>query len=324
MLADAGLELALPSGIPTHIHNVTKKWMRLDQVFISDHSTDMIISCGTRADQRGIKTDHIPIVTELNLAVDLTETTKLSNFRKVDWEQFRHSLINHLSTLDPPRRILTQQQLDKECNALTTVLQDTICDSVPLTTLGPKSRRWWTKELTMLRKHVNKLGRNSFQLRAHVSHRIHMEHKEATKEYSIAIKNTKQQHWRDWLEKVEDPDIWTAHKLISAAPSDGGKARIPVLKYSEGREEKLARSNSKKGEALAKAFFPKKLLDTENGEMPQHTMPCSTAPRIMREQIGEKLQKLKPYKAPGPDKIPNIVLTKCADLIVCRLHHIYN
>jgi exonuclease III len=25
-----GLELALPSGIPTHLHNVTKKWTRLD------------------------------------------------------------------------------------------------------------------------------------------------------------------------------------------------------------------------------------------------------------------------------------------------------
>ena len=37
-VADAGLDLALPSGIPTHRHNVTKLWSRLDQVFITDHS----------------------------------------------------------------------------------------------------------------------------------------------------------------------------------------------------------------------------------------------------------------------------------------------
>lgn len=42
-----GLEMALPGGIPTHLHNVTKKWSRLDQVFILDHSTELIESCDT-------------------------------------------------------------------------------------------------------------------------------------------------------------------------------------------------------------------------------------------------------------------------------------
>jgi hypothetical protein len=35
------------------------------------------------------------------------------------------------------------------------------------------------------------------------------------------------------------------------------------------------------------------------------------------------MAKLKPYKAPGPDGIPNIVLTKCADILSDRLYHIY-
>ena len=47
VIASLGLELALPSGIPTHYHNVTKKWSRLDQVFISDHSTDLLEACDT-------------------------------------------------------------------------------------------------------------------------------------------------------------------------------------------------------------------------------------------------------------------------------------
>jgi hypothetical protein len=44
-VADAGLELTLPSGTPTHIHNITKCWSRLDQVFLSEHSSKMLISC---------------------------------------------------------------------------------------------------------------------------------------------------------------------------------------------------------------------------------------------------------------------------------------
>jgi hypothetical protein len=31
-VAELGLNLALPPGTPTHLHNVTKKWTRLDQV----------------------------------------------------------------------------------------------------------------------------------------------------------------------------------------------------------------------------------------------------------------------------------------------------
>jgi endonuclease/exonuclease/phosphatase family protein len=50
-IAEVGMELALPSGIPTHCHNVTKRWSRLNQVFISDHSMDMIITCNTLPEQ---------------------------------------------------------------------------------------------------------------------------------------------------------------------------------------------------------------------------------------------------------------------------------
>src|SRR5258707_10231422 len=46
-IATSGLELALSSSLPTHLHNVTKKWTRLDQVFISDHSTELIERCET-------------------------------------------------------------------------------------------------------------------------------------------------------------------------------------------------------------------------------------------------------------------------------------
>lgn len=66
-VAEAGLEMALPSGTPTHIHNVTKQWTRLDQVFISEEALDMVIACEVLADTPGINTDHIPILTTLDL-----------------------------------------------------------------------------------------------------------------------------------------------------------------------------------------------------------------------------------------------------------------
>ena len=71
-LATLGLEMALPNGIPTHLHNITKRWLRLDQVFISDHSTELIKVCDTETHFRSINTDHLPIVMQLNLKIELT------------------------------------------------------------------------------------------------------------------------------------------------------------------------------------------------------------------------------------------------------------
>jgi Endonuclease-reverse transcriptase len=49
--AEAGLEMALPKGTPMHVHNVTKKWMRLDQVFITEQSLELITVCDTVTDK---------------------------------------------------------------------------------------------------------------------------------------------------------------------------------------------------------------------------------------------------------------------------------
>jgi len=101
-IADIGLDLALPSGIPTHVHNVTKLWSRLDQVFISDHSENLLISCDAQPDQRGVNTDHLPILTELNLKADVAPEEEIHNFREVDWDEFRKELSTQLDKLLPP------------------------------------------------------------------------------------------------------------------------------------------------------------------------------------------------------------------------------
>ena len=46
--------------------------------------------------------------------------------------------------------------------------------------------------------------------------------------------------------------------------------------------------------------------------------------RITKEQIRRQLKRLRPYKAPGPDKIPNIVLSQCAEILTDRLWFIYS
>jgi hypothetical protein len=103
---------------------------------------------------------------------------------------------------------------------------------------------------------------------------------------------------------------------------DGGKNRIPALIYKEGNEERKASSNGKKGAVLAKNFFPDRPPMSGQDDTTDHP-PCCIADSISTEQIRRQLQRLKLYKALGPDGIPNIILTKCADLLLDRLLAIY-
>jgi len=322
-MAETGLELVLLQGIPTHCHSTTKHWSRLDQVFIMDHSIDMVTTCNTLPNHRGINMDHLPILMELNLAVNILEVDPIPNFREVDWDEFRKVLGVHLEVTDWSLAITCQRQLDERCAKLTEAIQATIRDQVPITEITPKSKHWWTKELTQLCRKTNKLGRQSYERCNDPGHRVHAEHKEMAKRYGGILLYSKNQHWQDWLERVEEPDIWMANHCTSATASDGGKVRIPMLKFKVGKEEQVARTNKEKGVILAKGFFPLSPPNLDLDDKVEYPNQCQGNIKITMEQIQGQLQKLKPFKALGPDGIPNVVSTKCIDLLVGSLLRIY-
>jgi endonuclease/exonuclease/phosphatase family metal-dependent hydrolase/predicted RNA-binding Zn-ribbon protein involved in translation (DUF1610 family) len=324
-VADQGLELALAPGTPTHVHNVTKKWTRLDHVFITEHTTDRVLICEAQANNRGLNTDHIPIVTKLDASLGRTPTTESSNFRDVDWEEFRKLLEVKISNFGIPKKLTTQTELNRECDRLTKALQETIEEKVPKSGVCPHSKRWWTKELKELRTKFRKLGRKIGKYRQSPDHPIHAEFREVRREYDRAIKYNKRHHWRDWLERATEPDIWTANKYITAPASDGGKTRIPVLRQTSEGVEETASTNSNKSKMLAKVFFPSKPeMCTQQMISTEYPEPACGTQKITREQICRQLKRIRPYKAPGPDSIPNIVLSQCAEILTDRLLHIYS
>src|SRR6266851_7770881 len=112
--------------------------------------------------------------------------------------------------------------------------------------------------------------------------------------------------------------------MVLALPIDRGKVKILKLKYMVGEEEMVASINEEKSIALARCLFPAKLQDRGANEEANYPKACKGVGKIIREQICEQLRKTKPFKALGPDGIPNITLSNCADLIVDRLYFIYN
>jgi hypothetical protein len=88
VIADIRLDLALPAGIPTHKHSVTKHWSRLDQVFTTEHTLEALTQCKALPMEQGLNTDHFPVISNFNLDIELTPRKVVNNFRDIDWSEF--------------------------------------------------------------------------------------------------------------------------------------------------------------------------------------------------------------------------------------------
>ena len=119
-------------------------------------------------------------------------------------------------------------------------------------------------------------------------------------------------------------ELWTANKYIKEPTGDGGKTRIPTLKYKQADGTmKNIDTNEGKTEALAQNFFPSKPLVTSVPEDYNYPDPLPDPPPISKEQIRDQIRRLSPYKASGPDGIPNVVLQQSISIIEEYLLHIY-
>ena len=217
---------------------------------------DAIIICEALADTPGVNMDHLPILTSLDLNLARAPSNPPKNFRNVDWEEFEKDLRDRLNKLPAPTTIKTAGELDEACSKLTTAIQETINVKVPTSNPGIKAKIWWTKELKKLQQEANKKGRAASKYKDWPEHHTHVERRKANKTFQRTLERTKRQHWRDWLEKADDPDIWTAHRYTSTPAGDGGKSRIPVLELTKEGQESTATTNEEKSRMLASTFFP--------------------------------------------------------------------
>jgi hypothetical protein len=119
-------------------------------------------------------------------------------------------------------------------------------------------------------------------------------------------------------------DIWSANKFIREPVGDGGSPRIPTLKVKGPNSvEVQVNNNEEKARIFAKLFFPPPPPALDSYKHFDYPEPIPDPPQVSVGQILRHIAKLSPYKAHGSDGIPNIVLQKCAIIIIGRLTHIF-
>ena len=174
-LANWNMVMALPKGIPTLEHMVTKRYSRPDNVFCTENLSDYITNCDVLPQARPTNTDHFPITTTLNLPTARILPKPSHNFKLTDWKDFNLDLLDNLLDIPFPTQITTPAQLQTATTDLTSAIQKTILSTVPINKPCAQSKRWWNSDLKEMKKDLNRLSSRCFRYRAVPTDPIHEE-----------------------------------------------------------------------------------------------------------------------------------------------------
>ena len=325
LIADHHMEMLLPKGIPTLQHMRTKKYSRPDNVFCSSTLQPYVTKCEVEAQSRPTSTDHFPIVTHIDLPQSQIPPDPSYNFKMADWEEFKQVLITKLEAYPQPEPIKDPQHLEQMARNVTTAIQEAITEKITCSKPRPDAKRWWNSDLTARRKELNRLRADSYKLRTLTNDPSHRKLRRKSNQYGKAIITAKRAHWSDYLENMMANEIWTANKYIKSPIGDGGAPRIPTLKVkNDNGTTTEVNDNEEKAKTFAKTFFPPPPAQAEqDAQQDAYQDPLPNPPPPNIQQIERIIKKLSPYKVPGPDGIPNIVLQKCFNILANHLLFIY-
>jgi len=327
LVVNMRLEMALPRNIPTLEARNTGNWTRPDNVWRNTDSPSSFISCNVDPSLRPAYTDHLPIISVIDLTYLPCKREERFNYKNVDWKTYNESLEHNLTELVTllANPILSTRTVELATDLLFDAINKTTREVVPKIKITPHTKRWWTHELTTLRKTRNRANTEHYRWRGLPDHPSHQNYRTTSREFARAVEKAKADHWQDWINHASGEDIWAIHRYMKANPTDYGRQRVPPLKKADGT---FASTNDQKAEQLANTFFPpERPLGPHEHQFIELDPPTTTAskfPSFTPERIVDALTKVNPHKAPGPSGISNAILKQCAQLLAPHLAKIYS
>ena len=143
--------LALPKGIPT-FQTAARNWTRPDNVWRYNTPDDPVIRCDVVPAIRPPMADHLPIVVELAMPLPRAPEAKTLDFRQADWPTVNLDLAQRLRDESPAACINSEEYFLTKVNELVRIINETLADHLDERRPSPFKRRWWTQELTQLKK----------------------------------------------------------------------------------------------------------------------------------------------------------------------------
>ena len=292
LMSEHALQSLLPRG--------TKTWQKgesettIDLILASEELASSMVKCLVHSTEHG--SDHRAIETTFDIATPERFVEKRLLFKNAPWNDIRARITEGLQGV--PVGGSVQWQTDH----LMAVVLEAVNALTPKAKPSPYAKRWWTKDLTQLRK-VHTYWRNQARTQRRMGHtlpELDQQACDAAKEYHDAIRRQKKAHWNDFL--ADDKNIWQAAKYLDPGGSSAFD-KIPPLTKRDGSSTK---DKQEQAEELLAGFFPPLPAGIDDeGPRPQRA-PVPMPPLTM-EEIEQRIFAAKPWKAPGEDGLPAIV-----------------
>ncbi|KAF5719708.1 reverse transcriptase [Fusarium mundagurra] len=242
----------------------------------------------------GRRQDHRAIQTEFDLTTPERTADSRLLFKNAPCNAIRERVKDKLTPLpwDDDVQIQTDRLMEADLDA--------IHELVPRAKPSPYAKRWWTADLTKLRRTYT-FWRNLARVRRRAGQRVDsLENraKEASGEYHDAIRRQKKAHWDDSL--ADGTNIW------QVAKADGTTTQDKV----------------EQAEELLSVFFPPLPADIED-EGPRPRRREVATPNLTMKEVEEKVMEAKAWKPPGQDGLPAVVWKQLWSVVKERVLHLF-
>jgi hypothetical protein len=248
LIQELGLQSLLPAGITTWEHQSGNTASTVDVLAGSEGIVEHLKYCRIHYDDYG--SDHRPIVLSYRGRTQPeTRRRKKRLYKDANWGEIRTVIGSLLGDGRRMRQITSTDMFERAAEAFDTVINNTLEEHVPRAKESPYAKRWWLRELTLLRQdYTLKRNRATTLRRRGESTTLAREASHAARRvYLDEIDKQKKQHWKDFLENPNN--IWRA---ASYAKPSGAPMDVPELVTNGQRFT----TDEGKAEVLMATFFP--------------------------------------------------------------------
>lgn len=315
--AEPIIELMNQHGLCSLLPRGTKTWQgrvaesTIDLVLATSELAEEMVECGIHPTEHG--SDHRAIRTAFDVATPERTVTHRLQLKNAPWILISARVEDNLRPL--PWTVDVQTQTDQ----LMQVVLEAIHDLTPRAPPPAYAKRWWTKDLTRLRRTYTfwrnqaRTQRRAGQSRPDLEARA----KDASKEYHDGIRKQKKAHWDEFL--AEDANIWKAARYLQPG-KDNMEDKVPPLTREDGS---TTEDRAEQAEELLQTFFPPLPSRIEAESRRPHREALSM-PDLTLEEIEEKVLAAKPWKAPGDDCLPAMVWKRLWPVVKYRVWTLFD
>jgi len=307
---ELGLQSLLPRGTPTYDAGTTIDLSLASQLLVED-----LRWCRVWPTQYG--SDHESIETAFELEVPQDDVRPRRLFRNTNWEKASKQLALDLSSHPLPELSGHPDDIDAFAEELTHRVQVATLSNTPESRPTPFAKRWWSLELTSLRRSYTAARNQACALRraGPRNETLEQEARAAKKRFHDTARRQRRTHWKDFLDETDN--IWKATKYFHPGEPDVF-GRIPALEVDErtvSKEEELA-------EVFLDRFFSQR-ADVQLDQEEKPAIPMDWPPLTM-EEVRAAVFRMKPFKAAGSDGLPAAAWQKLWPTVGTYVHRLFN